>query len=115
MAVPTRPAAGAPIESAWGSIVHDQVVALDIQSGVATLVPGSGALTGVLVITFPRPFAAVPLVVATCMDVGTGSVNVNIGVVARTATTVSIGGRDVRETAITYNVPVSWVAIGPRA
>lgn len=115
MAVPNRPVSGAPIEAAWGDVVHDGVVALDIQSGIVNIVLNNTAISPVVVVTFPRPFASAPLVVATAINFSTSSVNHNVGVTATSPTTCSIGAREIREAAATGTLPVAWIAIGPRA
>jgi hypothetical protein len=111
MAVPVAPAAGEPIAEAWGDVVHDAVVAQDIQSGKVTVQMTNQASNKVLV-TFPRPFAAIPNVVAT-VNLGTG---VWVGVVmSASATQAEIGAFHRAATTSTAAVPVCWVAIGPRA
>lgn len=110
MAVPTRPAAGAPIETAWGDVVHDGVVAMEIQTGTAILVFSNVAVSAILVVTFPHPFASTPLVFLTPQDTG----NITIGLRAKDATSFQMQGRDSREAAITANSPIGWIAYGPR-
>lgn len=115
MAVPARPTSGAPIESAWGDIVHDAIVAMDIQSGkAAATLPNAVLITNVAV-TFPRPFAAPPIVVASVADAGTSSVNFNAGVTGITATGCTLGVREVRETVTSQALSIGWIAYGPRA
>lgn len=115
MAVPTRPVAGAPIESAWGDVVHDTVVALDIQSGVTNVSLAAQSEASVAVV-FARPFAAPPVLVLGMPEIG-GTVQrpVTAKWNSKTATgfgcLVQTGGG-----AITAGpFPVNWVAIGPRA
>lgn len=112
MAVPTRPAAGAPIESAWGSIAHDTAVAQDIQAGVAAIAQTAVARFDYPLV-FPRPFAAAPAVVAMCLG---GSVTLVSGVALSTPTgiTLSLFKRDGTNLAAGTST-VYWVAIGPRA
>ena len=62
MAVPARPVSGAPIDSAWGGVVHDAIVAQDIQHGKASVVLTAASEVG-FTVTFARPFAAAPDVV----------------------------------------------------
>lgn len=111
MAIPARPTGGAPIESAWGDVVHDTVVAQDIQTGVASVVIASGQFAGQLVVTFPRPFAAAPVVVATIDSTGPSHL-VSTTAVGPTAATVVIRHRSDGVSPATYLV--RWVAIGPR-
>jgi hypothetical protein len=115
MTVPTRPADNAPVDTAWGDVVHDTIVANDVQSGVINMVFAASAVGPTVVVTFPRPFASVPIVVATAGGVSAGGTNVNVGITALTTTTVSLQGREVRETAISVTLPCQWIAIGPRA
>jgi hypothetical protein len=111
MAVPVAPAAGEPIAEAWGDVVHEQVVAQDIQSGAAT-VQCNAATAATLIVVFPRPFAAIPKVVAT----------VNIGttfwicmITSKTATQMSIQVTRKDGATATATVICDWMAIGPRA
>lgn len=113
MAVPTRPASGAVVESAWGQVAHDTAVALDYQYGTVT--PGnagSGNASSQITVTFPRPFASPPIVVV-------GSVNFNYF--------AGLNGNQASATQFTCAVfrpigggvgagsPINWIAIGPRA
>ena len=112
MVVPARPLEGAPVDVAWGGVVHDSIVGVDIQSGYANIAPGAGFLN----ITFPRPFAAAPIILAVpyyssgpwCVSNPTA-----------TATGATIYVREVSgsgtNTVPAVNVFVHWIAIGPRA
>lgn len=113
MVVPARPVPGAPIESAWGDIAHDTVVAQDLQAGTVAVAFAASAISALITVTFPRAFAAVPVVTVTGMEAGNGS-NLNVGLRAITTTTFQVQARDVRETAQTLTLTVGWVAIGPR-
>jgi hypothetical protein len=110
MAVPAKPAAGAAIESAWGDIVHDEVVAQDIQAGVVTVAAASTP-TGSAAVVFPRPFAAAPVVVVTQAGGASGWYSYSTGVTA-TGFTAVIAIRT--GAAGTTSVPVHWIAYGPR-
>lgn len=63
MAVPTRPVEGAPVDTVWGGVVHDGIVALEIQTGSVTGM-ASGAAGAIVskAVVFPHPFAGVPVV-----------------------------------------------------
>jgi hypothetical protein len=114
MAVPTRPAAGAVVESGWGQVVHDAAVAMDIQSGSAT-VALSGATQGSTVVTFPRPFASTPVVVATLGPSSSGPALgyfPQVAAVSSTSVTLRLSSAGA---ATTFSVPVAWIAYGPRA
>jgi len=72
MAVPARPVAGAVLDSAWGQVAHDAVVAMDIQAGQATGFATGGSADASRTITFARPFKAgtTPVVVVTIYEIG---------------------------------------------
>jgi hypothetical protein len=113
MAVPNRPAAGGVVESAWGQIAHDTAVGQDIQSGSVS-VTVSASTQGSAVVTFPRPFAATPVVVATLGPSSAGSALAyfpQIASVSPTSVTLRLSGG----ASTTFTVPVAWIAIGPRA
>jgi hypothetical protein len=112
MAVPNRPAAGGVVESAWGTVVHDTVVAQDIQSGTFN-VPTTAVAASSAKLTFPRPFAAPPAVVVVALtgggtqlafSQGPLAASVVLGVVNNSGANLPVG-----------TTQVCWVAIGPRA
>jgi hypothetical protein len=108
----TRPASGGNIDDAWGQQVHDHIEG--IQAGSVNMTWSANAVATPVVVTFPRAYTSPPIVVATCSG-GSGSVNNNIGVNSVTTTQVTLGGREVRETAQSVTVPVFWMAIGTPA
>jgi hypothetical protein len=115
MAVPTPPTAGEPIAEAWGDVVHDAVVAMDIQSGRAS-VAVNNSTQGTAVVTFPRPFAAPPTVLAMIVENNSGPglaghVQTPSGTTA-IATSLRVSGF---ASNITVTFPVDWIAYGPRA
>jgi len=112
MAVPTRPAAGAPIESAWGDIVHDSIAAMDLQAGTASVVV-SAAAAGSTVVTFPRPFAAPPVVTTATGPLGTSLWVVTV--LAVTATQVTLNATTKTGATGSATVPMMWIAYGTRA
>lgn len=112
MAVPSRPAAGAPIESAWGSVVHDAVVAMDLQAGNASVVVSASAAASI-VVTFPRPFAAPPVVTTATGPLGTSLWVVTV--LAVTATQVTLNATTKTGATASATVPMMWMAYGPRA
>jgi hypothetical protein len=111
MAVPARPVGGASIESAWGTVVHDAAVAMDMQAGGATVTVASGS--GSTTVVFPRPFASAPIVVASVNQGATYYV-ANVGGISATSCQVVL--RDIRD-AQSSSGPnlVTWIAYGPRA
>jgi hypothetical protein len=111
MSVPSRPAPGAPIDAAWGVVVHDAAVAQDIQSGTASVVASSDASAS-LAVTFPRPFAAAPVVLVSQSAGSAGWIAYSSGV---SATGFSASVTTKAGNAASATVPVAWVAIGPRA
>jgi H-type lectin domain len=116
MAVPTRPAAGAPTDVTWGQTVHDSIAAMDLQSGEGTVTfPGGSAVSNALTVVFPRPFASAPNVVATAGGAAGAGVNYVCSVNTITATGMSVQMREVRETVTSGTKPVNWIAYGPRA
>lgn len=111
MAVPARPASGAPIDSQWGGIAHDTAVAQDIQAGTASVVV-SNAPSGSIAVTFPRPFAAPPTVVV-AQNANTAGWFAYIGGVTATGFLAQVTTK--AGNSATGTIPVTWVAIGPRA
>ena len=103
----TRPAAGAPIESAWGGQVHDTLEG--VQTGTATVTFSASTASGVVTVTFPRPYASPPVVVAGGAS-GSNYWGNSTGV---TATTVGIQGRSA--TSVSGSFPITWIAIGTLA
>ena len=111
MAVPARPASGAPIESAWGGIAHDTAVAQDFQSGSVVVTTAGSPPIGATVVTFPRPFAVGSTPIVMVCGNGTGTDNMVCSADAVTATTVRINLR----AASIFGYTCRWFAIGPRA
>jgi hypothetical protein len=112
MAVPAAPTAGEPIAEAWGDVVHDAVVAQDIQAGNGTVVWAASSISNNLTVIFPRPFAAPPIVVASG-----GHAHYSVSVVAGsiTATQCVLQGRRTDGTSQSVSIVCPWVAYGPRA
>jgi hypothetical protein len=111
MAVPNRPNAGGVVESGWGQVVHDEVVAQDIQAGSVTVAAASTP-TGAAAVVFPRPFAAPPIVVVTQAGGASGWYSYASGVTA-TGFNALIAIRT--GAAGSTSVPVHWIAYGPRS
>jgi len=103
-----RPVAGAPIESAWGGQVHDQVAG--VQVGVVTLTGATSAASAVATVTFPRPYATPPVVIL-------GLTSPLVGAAADTITTTSFRAlaRRLDGVATAFTGTYSWVAIGTPA
>lgn len=104
----TRPAAGAPIESAWGGQVHDMLEGL--QYGKFTLTWTNSAVSDLPTITFPRAYAAAPIMVAIV-----NQANVAAFLRQVTATTFQVQARDVRETLGSFSADCHWIAVGTPA
>jgi len=116
MAVPARPAGGAVLDSAWGQVAHDTAVAQDIQAGEAIVgFPGGTAVSNATTITFPRPFASTPNVVAQVGGAATAGVNYACGINSISPTGFVVQLREVRETATSGNKAINWIAYGPRS
>lgn len=99
------PVSGDVVLSSWGSAVaaaHN-----GIQSGVASVVVATQN-SGNVVVTFPRPYATAPLVVASPQFVGGWFAAINS--VTTTQVTIAAWFRDA--TAQTATIPVNWIAIG---
>lgn len=115
MAVPAAPTAGEPIAEAWGDVVHDAIVAQDLQFGYAqgTFSANNGINVAV---TFPRPFGgAGPYVLVSANDAITAAVTAKI--TAGTITTTGFSCKLSTATGATASGTVGfyWVAFGPRA
>ena len=114
MAVPARPVSGASTATDWGQVAHDTAVAQDIQTGVVGL-PFSAANTSAIVnVTFPRPFAAPPVVTCNALNDNNGP-NVSLGTRTVTATVAGFQARSTTGGNLSVTVNVGWIAIGPRA
>jgi hypothetical protein len=111
--VPNRPVSGAPIETAWGDVVHDSIVALDVQSGIVSVAIPVAAANGGTDITFARPFAAPPAVLAT-LNTGVTSHFAFVLNITAAGCRVALQNKDAG-TSILAATPVGWLAIGPRA
>lgn len=111
MAVPARPIAGAPLESAWGQVAHDAVVAQDIQTGIGQ-VTFVASQTQQVVVVFPRPFASPPTVMA---NITTANRLWNVGVAAVTTTQMVVTVGHVDNVSSNSVVGFTWLAYGPRA
>jgi len=110
MAVPTAPAAGEPIAEAWGDVVHDAVVAQDMQAGTASVSWSASSVSASVQITFPRPFASAPNVVCAMTHA-----HYTVSVINISPTTATFQGRRTDGTNQTVSVSAQWFAIGPRA
>ena len=114
MTVPNRPVSGAPIETAWGDVVHDTTVAQDIQAGsvVVSLVGGASSNDGT--VTFPRPFGGVPIVVVGGVG-GQTTLAALVSVPTATGCVVRAFKRDGTAFGSAGSLTVEWLAYGPRA
>jgi len=116
MAVPARPVAGALLDSAWGGLVHDAVVAFDIQSGTLQQTLASGQAEIGQAVTFARPFGAAPSVVLGTQSAG----GVNGRIVFGRQSAITVNGftcwlQATGGAAGAVTQTTSWLAYGPRA
>jgi hypothetical protein len=111
MTVPNRPAAGALVDSAWGQLVHDAVVAQDIQAGLVNVVASSDASAAVEVV-FPRPFASAPIVLVS-QDANSAGWIAYAGAIDAKRFDANVATK--AGNAASGTIPVAWLAIGPRA
>lgn len=103
-----RPAAGAPIESAWGGQVHDNIEG--IQVGIVTLTGATSSASAVANVVFPRAYASPPQVIL-------GMTSPLVGAAADTITATGFRALSRRldgvATAFTGNY--CWIAVGTLA
>jgi hypothetical protein len=103
-----RPAAGAPIETAWGQEVHDKIEATPlIQAGTVNIVFASAGQAQTAV-TFPIPFASPPAVTG-CMVGGSTLLPATSGV---TASGFTASLRHYDNTAQSVTIGFAWIAVG---
>ena len=113
MAVPNRPTSGAPIETAWGDVAHDTIVAEDLQAGFTDVV--CNGINTDKAIVFPRPFASAPVVVATGDAAAHGSAVAKIVVGSITATGFTARIASTAGVTVAGTIRYGWMAYGPRA
>lgn len=108
--VATRPADGAPIDTAWGAEIHDKIEGM--QSGSGSVVFTASPTSAELTVTFPRPFAGGPIQIlltahsenyAICLSQGTGVTTSNF----------KVKGRYIPGTNASVSMGFFWLAIGP--
>lgn len=102
-----RPAAGAPIESAWGGQVHDAVEGM--QAGTVVISGITSSAAGVGTVVYPRPYATKPVVVIS------GPSNVVIAgsdPTTQTVTGFNISAKRADGSGTAYSGTFSWIAIG---
>jgi hypothetical protein len=116
MAVPVAPAAGEPIAEAWGDVVHDAVVAQDIQTGFIDITLASGSTGKTARITFGRPFASAPVVMLTRDDSASSALMtmVSNGSITAVDCICKVYPAPPSST-IAGTTRVYWLAYGPRA
>jgi hypothetical protein len=108
-----RPAAGAPIESAWGGQVHDAIEG--IQAGTASIVFSGGTNGSAwLTVTFPRAYTAPPVVVAS-PQVTSNAYIANINNVTATGFVVGMSHKDASSNISAVTLPCHWIAVGTLA
>jgi len=101
-----RPNSGETILSSWGVQVTDAHNGIQSGSQNVTLANVAGAAT---TITFPRPYASPPAVVAI---VAAGSIGYFAYAVAATTTSVSIGAAHRDGSLSSVTLLLYWIAIG---
>lgn len=111
MAVPARPVSGEPIDSTWGQLVHDEVVARELQSGRVS-VTLSNAVTAQLAVSFSPAFASAPQVVVTA-ESSAGTHIAGITGLGLSGFTIVVFRRDGAN--VVNDVFVNWMANGQRA
>jgi hypothetical protein len=111
MAVPARPVSGNVVDSVWGQVAHDAVVAQDVQAGTVNV---SGTTqNGTAAVVFPRPFASPPIVVG-IQAAGAITHFAVVGAITVSGFNAILQHRD--GTASTFGpFPFHWIAYGPRA
>ena len=102
--VAARPASGAPIESGWGQQMHDAVEG--VQAGAGTI-PAIAGPVGTLVVTFPRAYAAPPIVVASAVS-SSGFWIIAVGAISATQVTLYSSRRDGSNVSA---IVANWVAV----
>ena len=103
-----KPTAGAPIDTAWGQQMHDAVEGIQYGSIATSL--SSATVSGVVTITFPRPYAVPPAVILTPIAAG-GLFHADMET-APTTTGVAVRSAYRDNTAVSASVPIHWIAIG---
>jgi len=115
MAVPVAPAAGEPIAEAWGDVVHDSIVAMDLQSGSATATVTAGTNAANVTVVFSRPFASAPNVIATVGPMVSNVFVCNVVSISATQVVLNALRKDETNQGSSVGIPVQWFAYGPRA
>jgi len=111
MVVPAAPAAGEPIAEAWGDIVHEEVVALEFQTGTATVVVNNSDSVGMRV-NFAHAFASTPIVVVT-QAANTKGWIATTGAIDASGFNLMVSTK--AGNAATANILCHFLAYGPRA
>lgn len=104
----TRPVSGAPIETGWGTQVHDLLEG--IQAGAATVPTGA---TPSIAVTFPRAYTAPPIVVVGFQD--PSSALIQLYAVSVTTTGFVMTARRTDAASIGSATATTWIAIGTPA
>jgi hypothetical protein len=115
MAVPTPPTAGEPIAEAWGDVVHDQVVAMEIQTKRFTVAAPGGSTFADAGIVFDHPFAAgsKPVVICTMESIDNIAISAGTTSITNVGFTCRISKGNGNLSAFAWSVMA--VAYGPRA
>src|SRR4029079_4094042 len=115
MAVPTPPTAGEPIAEAWGDVVHDQVVAMEIQMGSFIATAPGGSTFADAGVVFPHPFAAgsKPTIMLTMGSIDPTAISAGHTNVTNAGFTCRIAKGNGNLSAFGWTV--TYLAYGPRA
>lgn len=105
-----RPIAGAPIETAWGDEIHDQLEGL--QAGTVPLTVTAVARYD-YTLTFPRAYAAAPTVIVGVVGGNTNLVGL-VGLPSTTQVVIGVFRRD-GANLTAGSVTITWLAIGTPA
>lgn len=104
--VPSRPTAGAPIETAWGQALQDVIEG--IQVGTVALASSATPSTAVV---FPRAYLTAPIVVCQMVDPASGQIQPYAVAITASGFTATARRVDGAATAAT----IHWIAIGTLA
>jgi hypothetical protein len=103
-----RPVSGAPIETGWGTQVHDAVEG--IQVGGVVISGATSTVEGSTAVVFPRPYVTAPTILITSPSTAVG---VRAGSITATGFTASAKRNDGSSTAYSGTYP--WIAVGTPA
>ena len=108
---PARPVSGEPIATAWGTAIHDMLEGIQCGAGSVTITASN--LSAVATITFPRAYAAPPIVFIG----GTTGPHYNCNATAPpvSGNTVGVHCRRTDGSSQSGTLTFTWLAIGDLA